>query len=84
MTKPRLLRALPLVAAATLLPPLAGAESFSFRPAADAGLFENDLDRNTGGSPALQIGLNNNGKRGLYRFDLSEIPRGSIVTSISL
>ena len=49
-------------------------------------MFENDPDNNTGASAALQIGLNNNRNRGrgLYRFDLSAIPRGSIVNSVSM
>jgi hypothetical protein len=69
--------------------PSALADTAALTPVADATLFEppfKDLQRASGAGPDVYVGKNNREKirRALLRFDLSSIPPGSTITSVSL
>lgn len=56
------------------------------RPVADTTLHQIAPSQNMGGHPHVAIGstAKNTAARGLFRFDLSEVPTGAVVTAVSL
>src|SRR5690606_9118899 len=53
---------------------------------ADATIYDNAPDDNAGGGTTLRAGNTNSGdtRRALLRFDLAQVPAGSVVTSATL
>lgn len=62
------------------------AETVSLTATADTTLFENNPNNNLGGEASLAVGTTAKGLkcRGLIQFDLSQIPPGASITSVSL
>lgn len=75
------------LAAAALTLASAGADIRTFEPSHDNTLFESGTGNlSNGAGPNMFAGRNSQGslRRALVRFDLSDIPDGAIVTSVSL
>ncbi len=70
----------------SLLPRTAAADSVSLGAAKDATIYADQTGNANGAGPFFHVGNNsgNNRRRGLIRFDLSAIPSGSIINSVTL
>jgi hypothetical protein len=72
----------------TVVAPQANAALQTFGSVKDASMFANgsDLDNTAGGNSVIYVGTNSSGstRRSLVQFDLSAIPSGSIINSVSL
>jgi hypothetical protein len=68
------------------LQPSARADSVTLRPVADTTLIETAPNNNLGGQPFANSGTTQNftKNRALFRFDVSSIPTGAQVSSVSL
>lgn len=62
------------------------ADFATLQPSADTTLIQTAPDNNLGGATFFNAGVNGRGKesRGLFAFDLSQIPAGSIINSATL
>ncbi len=83
----RLLLPLLLGFASFMACPAGRAETISLQPVADTTLIQLAFGNNLGGATYFNAGSSGNGgflNRALIRYDLSSIPAGSVITSVSL